>query len=95
MWHQSDHRSKAISNDAFENTVIPHTVSAETILFFKLGNPKVTVHKTKGHSTLRCRNYLREETIQGRKLYEEIRYPKLDKCTCYSKVTLKLARFAH
>ena len=26
------------------------------------------------HSTYRCGNYSREETIQGRKLYEEIRY---------------------
>ena len=29
---------------------------------------------TLGHSTYRCGNYSREETIQGRKLYEEIRY---------------------
>ena len=42
-------------------------VSAETI-FFWIGNPKVTVHK--------C-----AETIQGRKLYEEIRY--LAKNICY------------
>ena len=27
-----------------------------------------------GNSTYRCGNYSREETIQGRKLYEEIRY---------------------
>ena len=26
------------------------------------------------HSTYKCGNYSREETIQGRKLYEEIRY---------------------
>ena len=31
---------------------------------------------TYGYSTYRCGNYSREETIQGRKLYEEIRYPK-------------------
>jgi hypothetical protein len=31
---------------------------------------------TFGHSTYRCGNYSREETIQGRKLYEEIRYSK-------------------
>ena len=30
------------------NTVFPHIVSAETILF---GNAKVTVHKAIGHST--------------------------------------------
>ena len=48
-------------------TVFPYIVSAETILFWiwksKISQyirPKVTVHK--------C-----EETIQGRKLYEEIR----------------------
>ena len=29
---------------------------------------------TLGNSTYRCGNYSREETIQGRKLYEEIRY---------------------
>ena len=29
---------------------------------------------TFGCSTYRCGNYSREETIQGRKLYEEIRY---------------------
>ena len=29
---------------------------------------------TFGNSTQRCGNYSREETIQGRKLYEEIRY---------------------
>ena len=29
---------------------------------------------TFGHSTYRCGNYSREETIQGRKLFEEIRY---------------------
>ena len=29
---------------------------------------------TFGNSTYRCGNYSREETIQGRKLYEEIRY---------------------
>ena len=29
---------------------------------------------TFGHSTYRCGNYSREETIQGRKLYAEIRY---------------------
>ena len=34
---------------------------ARTVFFFEFGNPKVTVHK--------C-----EETIQGQKLYEEIRY---------------------
>ena len=27
-----------------------------------------------GHSTYRCGNYSREETIQGRKLFAEIRY---------------------
>ena len=31
-------------------TVFPHIVSAE-LFFFELGNPKVTVHKAKGHST--------------------------------------------
>ena len=48
-------------------TVFPHIVSAETILFLNLEiqrsqyiRPKVTVHKG-------------VETIQGRKLYEEIR----------------------
>ena len=44
-------------------TVFPHKVSAETIIF-GFENPKVTVHK--------C-----AETIQGRKLYEEIRYLKI------------------
>ena len=34
----------------------------------------VTVHKAKGHSTYKCGNYSREETIQGRKLFAEIRY---------------------
>ena len=29
---------------------------------------------TFGHSTYRCGNYSREETIQGRKLFAEIRY---------------------
>jgi len=29
---------------------------------------------TFGNSTYSCGNYSREETIQGRKLYEEIRY---------------------
>ena len=63
------------------NTVFPHIVAAATILFwihkslkishilffFGFGNPKFTVHKVhKG-----------AETIQGRKLYEEIRYSKL------------------
>ena len=43
------------------------------LFFFESGNPKVTVHKAKGHSTQRCGNYSREESIQGRKLYEEIR----------------------
>ena len=43
-------------------TIFPHIVFAETILF-EFGNPKVTVHK--------C-----AETIQGRKLYEEIRYKR-------------------
>ena len=40
------------------NTVFPRIVSAETILFWKLY----------------CGNYSREETIQGRKLFAEIRY---------------------
>ena len=31
-------------------TVFPHIVSAETF-FFEFGNPKVTVHKVKCHST--------------------------------------------
>ena len=31
---------------------------------------------TFGHSTYRCGNYSREETIQGRKLFAEIRYPR-------------------
>jgi hypothetical protein len=31
------------------------------------------------YSTYRCGNYLREETIQGRKLFAEIRYMKLMK----------------
>ena len=39
-------------------TVFPRIVSAETILFWKL----------------KCGNYSREETIQGRKLFAEIRY---------------------
>ena len=34
----------------FADTVFPHIASAETILFW-FGNPKVTVHKAKGHST--------------------------------------------
>ena len=42
--------------------------------FFGFGNPNVAVHKAKGHSTYMCGNYLREKTIQGWKLYEEIRY---------------------
>ena len=51
-------------------TVFPHIVSAETIHYYFLDlkiqrsqykRPKVTVHK--------C-----AETIQGRELYEEIRY---------------------
>ena len=33
-----------------ETTVFPHIVSEETILF-EFGNPKVTVHKAKSHST--------------------------------------------
>ena len=48
------------------NTVFPHIVSAETILFWVRPYvlwPLITVHK--------C-----AETIQGRKLYEEIRYLK-------------------
>ena len=32
------------------DTVFPHIVSAETT-FFAFGNPEVTVHKPKGHST--------------------------------------------
>ena len=31
--------------------VFPHTVSGETTFFFAFGNPEVTVHKPKGHST--------------------------------------------
>ena len=54
-------------------TVFPHIVSTETILFLNLEiqrsqyiRPKVTVHEG-------------VETIQGRKLYEEIRYMKICK----------------
>ena len=52
-------------------TVFPRIVSAETILFLNLTlcnvlSSLVTVHM------YRCGNYSREETIQGRKLYEEI-----------------------
>ena len=50
----------------FWYTVFPHIVSAETILFWLWPYvlwPLVTVHKS-------------AETIQGRKLYEEIRYVK-------------------
>ena len=59
-----------------------YVVSAETILF-EFGNPKVTVNKAKGHKgaatiqgskLFKGGNYSREEIIQGRKLYEEIRY---------------------
>ena len=38
------------------------------------------------HSTYRCGNYSREETIQGRKLYEEIRYVVFRKKKIESKV---------
>ena len=53
------------------NTVFPHIVSAETIIFFEFGNPNVTVHNANGHNTQMCGNYSREvweETIQGWKL---------------------------
>ena len=50
-------------------TVFPHIVSAETIFF-----NSILYTVTFGNSTFRCGNYSREETIQGRKLYEEIRY---------------------
>ena len=50
------------------HTIFPHIVSTETILFLNLEiqrsqymRPKVTVHKG-------------AETIQGRKIYEEIRW---------------------
>ena len=53
---------------SIEHTVSSHIVSAETIFFLNLEiqrsqyiRPKVTVHKG-------------VETIQGQKLYEEIRY---------------------
>ena len=46
----------------------------QKLFFFEFGDPKVTVHKAKGQGTYMCKNYSREETIQGWKLYEEIRY---------------------
>ena len=58
--------SAYMTNDHITCTVFPHIVSAETILFW--------IWKSKGHNTWICGNYSREETIQGRKLYEEIRY---------------------
>ena len=36
---------------------------------------------TFGNSTYRCGNYSREETIQGRKLFAEIRYPSKELCS--------------
>ena len=53
-----------VSSQTKKHTVFPHIVSEETILFWLLPYvlwPLITVHK--------C-----AETIQGRKLYEEIRY---------------------
>ena len=75
------------------------TVQTVYDYFFEFGNPKVTVHKAKGHSTYMCGNYSREETIQGWKLYEEIRYRRikptrwysvqLGATRCYSKVDIE------
>ena len=49
--------------------------------FFEFNLEKVRTYSnltlctvTFDHSTYRCRNYSREETIQGRKLFAEIRY---------------------
>ena len=45
------------SDGVNQGTIFPHIVSAETISFrgnysfFEFGNPKVKVHKAKGHST--------------------------------------------
>ena len=50
----------ALSYMGIADTLFPHIVSAEKF-FFEFVNPNVTVHK--------C-----AETIQWRKLYEEIRY---------------------
>ena len=61
------------------NPRVSHTTYSRKLLFSEFGNPKVTVHKAKGHSIQMWGNYSREETIQGRKLYEEIRYS--NKCT--------------
>ena len=38
---------------------------------------------TFGHSTYRCGNYSREETIQGRKLFAEIRYAMNSHIRCW------------
>ena len=49
---------------------------------------------TFGCSTYRCGNYLREETIQGRKLFAEIRYSKSSKIAKYFhfRITAKNAK---
>ena len=51
-------------------TVFPRIVFRGNYSFLNLTLCTVTF----AHSTYRCGNYSREETIQGRKLYEEIRY---------------------
>ena len=50
--------------------------SAETI-FFEFGNCRIVAANFNfllNELNFSCGNYSREETIQGRKLYEEIRY---------------------
>ena len=60
-------------------TAFPHIVSAETILFLIWKLQKIWIVAANFnflHNKLNfcCGNYSREETIQGRKLFAEIRY---------------------
>ena len=79
------------TSNIWYNTAFPHIVSAETILFWiwKLWQIKIVAAifqflLNKLNSS--CENYSREETIQGRKLYEERRYISF---VCYlSKILL-------
>ena len=61
--------------ECFENSVrLPHFLIQfpRKLLFFKFGNPKDTVYIRLKVTVHKC-----AETIQGRKLYEEIQYLKI------------------
>ena len=68
FWHKAHSNFFNFSKQIL-NTVFLRIVSAKTIFLLNL----TLCSGTFGHSTYKCGNYSREETIKGRKLFAEIR----------------------